>query len=308
VPPGSRHLKNSFASETPVADGERIYFYFGQIGLFALDRAGKVVWTLQNQPVETRYGWGTAASPVLHKGRLYIVNDNDSASYLMAVDAKTGKVIWRVARPDEKSNWSTPFVWEHDGTAEIVTAGTVKNRSYDLDGKLLWEMGGMSSIAIPTPMAKHGLLYLTSGYVGDENRPVFAIRPGARGVLGEKHIAWKLPQAGPYNPTPLLYGYYYYTLLDRGFFTCHDARTGKEIYGKQRIDPAAGAFTASPVAANGKIYLLSEDGDTFVVEAGAEFKVAAKNSLDEMTMATPAVAGDALFIRTVSKVYKIWQR
>ena len=308
VPPGSRHLKNSFASETPVADGERIYFYFGQIGLFALDRTGKIVWTLRNEPVETRYGWGTAASPVVHKGRIYIVNDNDSASYLMAVDAKTGKVIWRVARPDEKSNWSTPFVWEHDGTAEIVTTGTVKNRSYDLDGKLLWEMGGMSSIAIPTPMAKHGLLYLTSGYVGDENRPVFAIRPGARGVVGEKHIAWKLPQAGPYNPTPLLYGDYYYTLLDRGFFTCHDARTGKEIYGKQRIDPGAGAFTASPVAANGKIYLLSEDGDTFVVEAGAEFKVMGKNSLDEMTMATPAVAGDALFIRTVSKVYKIWQR
>ena len=127
-------------------------------------------------------------------------------------------------------------------------------------------------------------------------------------MVGEKHIAWKLPQAGPYNPTPLLYGDYYYTLLDRGFFTCHDARTGKEIYGKQRIDPAAGAFTASPVAANGKIYLLSEDGDTFVVEAGAEFKVKGKNSLDEMTMATPAVAGDALFIRTVSKVYKIWQR
>jgi outer membrane protein assembly factor BamB len=223
----------------------------------------------------------------------------------MAVEAKTGKVIWKVAREGEKSNWSTPFVWEHDGKTEIVTTGTGKNRSYDLDGKLVWEFGGMSSIVIPTPMTKHGLLYLASGYVGDENRPVFAIKPGARGVLGSEHIAWKLPQAGPYNPSPILYGDYYFTLLDRGFLTCHDAKTGKEIYGKQRIDPAAAAFTASPWAANGKLYLASEDGDTFVVQAGAEFRVLGKNSLNEMVMATPAIAGDALYIRTASKVYKI---
>lgn len=305
VPPGSRHLKNTFASETPVTDGERVYFYFAQIGLFALDRAGKTVWTLPAQAVETRYGWGTASSPVLHQGRLYVVNDNDSASYLMAVDAKTGKVIWKTERQDEKSNWSTPFIWEHDGKTEIVTTGTRKNRSYDLDGKLIWEFGGMSSIVIPTPMARHGLLYLASGYVGDENRPVFAIKPGARGTLTEAHIAWKLPQAGPYNPTPILYGDFYYTLLDRGFFTCHDARTGKEVYGKQRIDPTAAAFTASPIAANGKLFATSEDGDTFVIQPGPEFKVLGKNSLNEFVMATPAAAGNSLYIRTAGKVYKI---
>lgn len=305
VPPGSRHLKNSFASETPVTDGERIYFYFGQIGLFALNRDGTAAWTLPVKPVETRYGWGTAASPVLHKGRLYVVNDNDSASYLMSVDAKTGKVIWTTPRPGEKSNWSTPFIWEHEGKTEIVTTGTGKNRSYDLDGKLIWEFGGMSSIVIPTPMAKHGLLYLASGYVGDENRPVFAVKPGARGTLGDAHIAWSLPQAGPYNPSPILYGDLYFTLLDRGFLTCHDARTGKEIYGKQRIDPTAAAFTASPWASRGKLYLLSEDGDTFVASAGPEYKLLWKNSLDEMTMATPAIAGDALFIRTAGHLYKI---
>ena len=144
-----------------------------------------------------------------------------------------------------------------------------------------------------------------SGYVGDENRPVFAVKPGARGTLGEAHIAWKLPQAGPYNPTPILYGDHYYTLLDRGFLTCHDARTGKEIYGKQRIDPASAAFTASPIAANGKLFLTSEDGDTFVVQAGPEFKVVGKNSLNEFVMATPAAAGDSLYIRTAGKVYKI---
>ena len=305
VPPGSRHLKNSFASETPVTDGERVYFYFAQVGLFALDRNGKTVWTLPAAAVETRYGWGTAASPVLHQGRLYVVNDNDTASYLMAVEAKTGKVIWKTAREGEKSNWSTPFIWEHDGKTEIVTTGTVKYRSYDLDGKLIWEMGGMSSIVIPTPMTKHGLLYLTSGYVGDENRPVFVIKPGARGVLTDEFIAWKLPQAGPYNPSPILYGDYYYTLLDRGFLTCHDARTGKEVFGKQRIDPAAAAFTASPWASNGKLFLLSEDGDTFVVSAGAKFELLGKNSLNEMAMATPAIAGDSLYIRTATRIYKI---
>ncbi|MGH8247730.1 MAG: PQQ-binding-like beta-propeller repeat protein, partial [Gammaproteobacteria bacterium] len=169
-----------------------------------------------------------------------------------------------------------------------------------------------SSIVIPTPFSKFGLLYLTSGYVGDQVRPVFAIRSGASGDITLKpgetagaHIAWHHPQAGPYNPSPLVYGDYYYTLLDRGFFTCHDARTGKEIYTKQRIDPTASAFTASPWAANGKIFALSEDGDAFVIQAGPEFKVLGKNSLDEMCMATPAITRGSLLIRTASHLYRI---
>jgi hypothetical protein len=170
----------------------------------------------------------------------------------------------------------------------------------------------MSSISIPTPFSKFGLLYITSGYVGDQFRPVYAIRPGATGDISLKKgettnnfIAWHLPQAGPYNPSPIIYGDYYYTLLDRGFFTCHDAKTGKEIYGKQRIDPSAGAFTASPWAYNGKIFCLSEDGDTFVIQAGAEYKLIGKNSLDELCMSTPAIARGSLVIRTASKLYRI---
>jgi outer membrane protein assembly factor BamB len=297
VPKSSRHLKNSFASETPVTDGERIYAYFGNIGLFCFDFSGKLVWQQRYNPVATRYGWGTAASPVLHRGRLYIVNDNDDQSYLASLDARTGRQIWRVNR-DEKSNWATPYVWEHDGKAEIVTNGTGRIRSYDLDGKLLWELGGASSIVIPTPFSKFGLLYVTSGYVGDQNRPVFALQPGGK-------IAWSLPQAGPYNPSPILYGDYYYTLLDRGFFTCHDARTGKEIYGRQRLDPAAAAFTASPWAYNGKLFALSEDGDTYVIQAGPEFRVLHKNSLDDMSMATPAIARGSVIVRTASRLYRI---
>jgi outer membrane protein assembly factor BamB len=307
----SRHLKNSYASETPVTDGERVYAYFGSAGVFCLDRDGKLVWSQPFSSHEMRYGWGTAASPVLYKGRLYIVNDNDQESYLLALDARTGKQIWRVARA-EASNWSTPFVWESGRRTEIVTAGSKRVRAYDLDGKLLWEFGGMSTIAIPTPFSRHGLLYVASGYVGDQVRPVWAIRPGASGDIslkgeetGSQFVAWYQKQAGPYNPSPLVYGDYYYTLLDRGFFTCHDARTGKEIYGKQRIDPAAAAFTASPWAYNGKIFALSEDGDTFVMQAGPEFKLLGKNTLDEMCMATPAIYRSSLIVRTASKLYRI---
>ena len=311
VPDTSRHLKNSFASETPATDGQRVYAHFGHLGTFCYTLDGEPLWSKRWPPRATRYGWGTAASPVLHQGRLYIVSDNDDESTLTALEAATGKQIWSVQR-DEKSNWATPYVWEHDGRAEIVTPGTNKVRSYDLDGKLLWELGGMSSIVIPTPFAAHGLLYVASGYVGDETRPVFVIRPGARGDIslgaGEtsnEAIAWSLPQGGPYNPSPLVYGDFYYTLYDRGFLTCHDARTGEEIYGKQRLDREAQAFTASPWAYNGKVFCLSEDGDCFVIEAGAEYKPLGKNSLGELTMATPAIAQGGLVLRTAEAVYRI---
>lgn len=314
VPATSRHLKNSYASETPVTDGSMVYAYFGNIGLFAYDFKGKLIWQRRFEPVRTRYGWGTAASPVVHQNRLYLVNDNEDRSVLMALDKKTGKTIWEVTR-DEKSNWATPFVWENGTRTEIVTPGTGRVRSYDLDGKLLWEFGGMSSIAIPTPFTRHGLLYIASGYVGDQKRPVFVIKPGARGDISLKDgqtsndfIAWFHPQAGPYNPSPLVYGDYYYTLYDRGLFTCHDAKTGREVYGKQRISQDVSAFTASPWAYNGKVFALGEDGETYVIQAGPEFRVLRKNTLDEMTMSTPAIAQGSLFVRTESKLYRISRR
>jgi outer membrane protein assembly factor BamB len=301
VVPGPRHLKNSYASETPVTDGERVYAYFGNVGLYCFDMKGKLLWSKESKPARTRFGWGTAASPVLYQGRIYIE----------ALDKKTGQSIWHVERA-EGTNWATPYIWEHDGKSEIVTPGTKKVRSYDMDGKLLWEFGGMSSITIMTPFTAHGLLYISSGYVGDQIRPVYAIKPGAKGDItlakGEtsnEWIAWYRPTDGPYNPSPIVYGDYYYTLLDRGFLTCHNARTGQEMYGKQRIDPAAGAFTSSPWASNGKLFALSEDGDTFVIAAGPEYKLLGKNSLDEMCMATPAIVRGSLIIRTSSKLYRI---
>lgn len=310
VPMTPHHLKNTYASETPVTDGEYIYAYFGNVGLFCLDMAGRVLWSQTFDAVDIRAGWGTAASPVLHGDRLYVVNDNEDQSYLLGLSKETGAEIWRVNR-DEGSNWSTPYVWENELRTELVTTGTDKVRSYDLDGNLLWELTGMSSITITTPFSHFGLLYIGSGYIGDQRRPVFAIRPGASGDLTvpddgvlDEHIAWYQPQAASYNPSPIIYGDYYYTLFDRGFFTCHDARTGVEVYGRQRIRPGV-AFTASPWAYRGHIFALSEEGDTYVIKSGDDFEVVAVNALDDMAMATPAIAHSSLFIRTASKLYRI---
>jgi outer membrane protein assembly factor BamB len=309
----SRHLKNSYASETPVTDGERIYAYFGNLGLFCYDLKGKLLWKQLFEPRKTRFGWGTAASPVLYKDRLYLVNDNDEKSFLLALDKKTGAQIWQVER-EVGTNWATPYVWENERRAELIVPATKAVRSYDLSGKVLWEFKGMSSIAIPTPFSKFGLLYVASGYVGDQHRPVYAIKPGASGDISLKEgetsnqfIAWYLRQGAPYNPSPLVYGDYYYTLYDRGFFTAHDARTGKEIYAKQRLDPNISGFTSSPWAYNGKIFCLSEDGDTYVIQAGPEYKLLGKNSLDELAMATPAIANGSLILRTASKLYRVSQ-
>ena len=310
TPPNQLHIKNTYASETPVTDGERVYASFGNVGLFCYDLEGKRLWSTNWPPVKTRNGWGSAASPVLHQDRLFIVNDNDEKSFATALDTRTGRQLWRVER-DEKSNWATPYIWQNEKRTELITSGTKKVRSYDLDGNLLWEFGGMSSIVIPTPFSKFDLLYVCSGYVGDKVRPVFAIKPGAAGDISLKDgetsnefIAWYGRTAAPYNPSPLVYGDYFYVLFDFGFLSCQDARTGKEIYDKQRIRPEiATAFTASPWAANGKIFALSEDGDTFVFQAGPEYKLLHKNSLDEMCMATPAIAGDRLLIRTLTKLY-----
>jgi len=310
-PARPKHLKNSYASETVVTDGERVYAYFGNVGLFAFDMAGTPVWSVPMPAVKTRNNWGTGASPALHRGRVYVVNDNDEQSFLAAFDATTGRQIWRVARA-EGTNWATPFVWEHAQRTEIVTPGSDKVRAYDTDGRQLWELKGLSTISIPTPFTAHGLLYLSSGYIGDAGRPAFAIKPGASGDISLKagetsngSIAWALPTGAPYNPTPIVVGDQYYTLFDRGFFTSHDARTGREVYGRQRITGDASGFTASPWAYNGRIFAMSEDGDTYVIQAGPEFKVLAKNTLGEMVLATPAVAGDSLIVRTASKLYRI---
>ncbi|RLS47758.1 MAG: hypothetical protein DWH84_00090 [Planctomycetota bacterium] len=304
------HLKSSYASETPVTDGERVYCYFGNVGVFCFDLDGQEVWKHAIKPQATRFGWGTAASPVLHRDRLFLVNDNDQDSYLLALDAKTGEQVWRTPR-DEKSNWATPFVWQNAQRTEIVTPGTDQVRSYDLDGTLLWSLKGMSSITIATPYEHKGLLYVTSGYVLDQTKPIYAIRPGATGDISLKagetsndFIAWSQPKAGPYNPSTLIFDDRLYVLYDMGLVRCLAANDGHEIFGQKRL-PNARAFTSSPWAYHGKVFCLNEDGVTFVLKAGDEFEVLHTNSLaeDDMCMATPAIAGDRLLIRTSARVY-----
>lgn len=305
TPQTGRHIKNSYASETPATDGERIYAYFGNQGVYCYTLDGKPVWGKALPSHKTRNEWGTAASPIVYDGRLFLVNDNDDESYIVALDAKTGDELWRQPR-DEKTNWATPFIWKTPDRVELVTAGTNKVRSYDLDGKLLWELGGMSSIAIPTPFAHDGLLYLASGYIMDKQKPVFAIKPGATGDITPKegetsgeYIAWFQQAAGPYNPSPVLYKDKLYVLLDRGMLACYDAKTGEVEYEKQRI-PGGRAFTASPWAYRDKIFCLNEFGTTFVIQAGPKFELLYTNELGEdvMCMASPAIVGDRLLIRT----------
>lgn len=311
LPPGPIHLKNTYASETPVTDGERLYVCFGGVGIFCYDLAGKPLWNHPLKALPTRFGWGTAASPVLHGDRLYYVDDNDQASYLLALDKHTGQIAWRVERADEKSNWATPYVWQNPLRTELVTPGTVKNRSYDLQGNLLWELGDNSSIMIATPYAVGDLLYLSSGYVMDKRRPIYAIRPGASGDItlpdGEtssEFIAWCQPEAGPYNPSTLVYGDRLFVLLDRGLLACYNRLTGAPIFDRQRI-PDGKAFTSSPWAYDDLVFCLNEDGVTFVMRAGDQFELLHTNTLaeDDLSMATPAIVGNRLLLRTAVRLY-----
>ncbi len=309
-PSGPKHSKNSYSSETPVTDGERVYAYFGGVGVFCFDMEGQPMWSKELEPHATRMGWGTAASPVLHGDRLYLVNDNEEKSYLLALNKRTGKEVWRKDR-DEKSNWSTPFVWDNEKRTEIITPGTGKVRAYDLDGKLLWWFKGMSGITIATPYADNGLLYISSGFVASKQRPLYAIRPGASGDISlakdetrNSAIAWSYPAAGPYNPTTLVYQGRLYVLYDRGMIAAFDAKTGKRLYEPQKL-PEGKHFTASPWAYNGRIFCLNEDGVTFVVRAGEKFELLGTNKLgdDDMCMASPAMVGDRLLIRTSGQLY-----
>ncbi len=312
VPATPIHLKNSYASETPVTDGQRVYALFGNLGIYCYDMDGKPLWSkkLDHHPI--RNGWGTAASPVVYQDRVYVVDDNDEASYLLALDARDGAELFRVER-DERSNWATPFIWKNSQRVELITPGTKRNRAYDLEGRLLWELGGMSTITIAAPYAKDDLLYISSGYVLDSNKPIFAIKPGATGDITldkdatkSDYVAWCNKTAAPYNPSTLLYGDLLYVLYDMGFFGCFDANTGEEVYKKRRI-PDGKAFTASPWAYGGKVFCLNEDGACFVIRAGNEFEILGTNTLadDDMCMATPAIVGDRLLVRTAARLYCI---
>lgn len=314
-PSGPIHLKNTYASETPVTDGKTLVAYFGGLGVYAFSMEGEPLWKREDLPFhKMRLGWGYGSSPMIAGDLVYIQNDNEDKSYVVALDLKTGKQVWRADR-DEYSSWSTPFLWKTPQRTELITAASKKVRAYDpATGKLLWDLAGMSSIAVPTPFAVGDLLIVGSGYVGDfVHRPIFAVRPNATGdiSLGEKEdanksIAWCQKKAGTYMPTPIAIGDRLYVLYDRGMMACLDVKTGKQIYAKERLNASGSAqFTASPIAYDGKILCVSEEGDAYVVDSSTSFRLLQKNTLGEMCMATPAVAQGSLFIRTLTHLYCI---
>ena len=316
APFGGRHRKNTYASETPATDGERLYVYFGNVGLFAYSLDGKPLWTTRFDPQPMYLDFGTAASPVVHDGRVFVVHDNDGKSFVAAVDARTGKQLWRVERdlpPQRTSGWSSPFVWKQRQRTEFIVIGRQHAVLYAPDtGKELWRMNGLTGQSTPTPVAADGLLYLATGSQGESNRPVFAVRPGAsrRHLAREgrrvttQFVAWFHPRASAYTSSPLVYRGRMYVVNDNGILTVFDSQTGKEIY-KARAGGSGNTFSASPWAADGKIYLLSEDGHTFVIEAGDKYVELAKNSVDEMSLRLARARTDTIFLRTQTKLYRI---
>lgn len=317
-PPGGRHRKNSFASETPVTDGERVYVYFGHLGLYAYDFEGHEVWATPLKLYQKVRDFGTGASPALHGNSVFVLNDNEDQGFIAAFDKRTGKELWRTARDvgdRRKTGWATPFVWENTLRTELVTVGPGAVISYDLDGRELWRMKRMAVVTIQSPFAWNGRLFVTSGSSGGQNKPIAAIRPGGSGditppesVNKNDHVVWYNRLAGgTYLPTPLIYDRALYVLYAKGIFARYDVDTGERVF-RARIAPGAAAFTTSPWAYNGKVFTMSEEGDTFVIEAGKEYRLLGVNSLKEWVMASPAIVGDRLLIRTQHHLYSIRNR
>jgi outer membrane protein assembly factor BamB len=316
-PPGGRHRKNSFTSETPVTDGKRVYVYAANLGLYAYDMKGKQVWKTALEAYPIFGDFGTGPSPALAGDRLLIVNDNEKQQFIAAFDKNTGKEVWHTNRDlavkrggaASRSCWSTPYVWTTSGRTEVVTVGPGVAVSYDLSGKELWRLSGMAPMPIPSPYASNGLLFLNGGKGGG----LFAVKPGAAGDISavpagrpSAYIAWSQERAGTYLPTQVVFEGGVYALTETGILNRYEAQTGKLSY-RARIEGGI-AFTSSPWAYNGKIFCLNEEGKTFVIAAGDKYELLRVNDLGEMAQATPALVGDRLLLRTDTRMYSIRNR
>jgi outer membrane protein assembly factor BamB len=314
LPPGGRHRKNTYASETPATDGDRLYVSFGgNVGIFCYSLDGELLWKHTWPPQPIYLDFGTASSPIVDREQVIVLHDNEGQSFVAALDAKTGKPLWSTKRTGlegRASGWSTPFVWQNTLRREIVTLGRGQVVSYDLEGRELWRMKGITQ-AQPTPVAGGDLLYVATGSQGETGRPLFAIRPGATGDISlapdqtsNAFVAWYQPRFSGYTPSPLLYRGRVYVVNNNGVLQVADAKTGVEVF-KARVGGGGQTFSSSPLASDGRIYLHSEDGDTFVLRAGDAYEEISKNSLGEMSLATPAPGAGALFIRTQTKLYRV---
>jgi outer membrane protein assembly factor BamB len=316
VPATPRHPKNSYASQTPATDGEHVVAFFGSEGLYCYDAAGELVWRRDLGTIDAGfffdpgYSWGTASSPVLWRDLVIVQVDRQADSFIAAFDLASGKERWRTPR-DELPSWATPTVWESSEGAVLLTNGIRGMRGYDpATGEGLWHLAtGNSMISGATPVADREVAVIGNGY--RPLTPIYAVRAGARGDIslaeGEtanRGVAWSTKSGGPYYVTPLIYEDFLYVLSNDGVLTAYLTLTGERVY-RERVGEKAVGFSASQVAADGRLYLASEDGDVYVVRAGHDYRLLGVNPVGELMMATPAVAGGMIVLRTRDRVIAI---
>jgi outer membrane protein assembly factor BamB len=310
-----RHIKSTYANSSPATDGRIVVAWFGSQGVYAYDVNGKFLWKVDLGRIDLgaydipTYEWGPASSPIIWNGLVIVQCDTQTDSFLLALDAATGKTVWKTER-DELPSWGTPTIATTANGPVLVANASNFIRGYDpATGKELWRLGGSSKITAPTPIFGEGLFVVASGR-GPE-RPIFVVRPDARGdlTLGEgktasDSIVWSRTGRGSYMPTPLIYNGVLYVLANNGTFDAYDLKTGNELY-RQRLATVGSGFSASPVAADGKIYLSNEDGEILVITAGEKFNLLATNSLDELLMATPALSDGVMYVRSAASLFAI---
>jgi outer membrane protein assembly factor BamB len=308
VPKIKRHMKSTHANSTLAIDGERIIAFFGSEGLHAFDMKGKPIWKKDLGVLDAGYylapdaQWETGSSPILHDGVVVVQADVQKGSFIAAFDARDGKELWRKTR-DDVPTWSTPTVHEVDGRTQLIVNGMRHMGAYDFrTGQEIWKLSGGGDIPIPTPVASDGLIFMTNAH--GLMAPVYAIRDTATGDISLKDgaetnggVAWSYGRGGGYIATPLVYRGVLYVVAYNGVLTAYDARTGKKHY-TQRLGDGTTAFSASPIAADGKIYYASEDGRVFVLKAGPAYELLAANEMGESTLATPAISEGLIFWRT----------
>ena len=315
APREKRHIKATYANSTPATDGRYVVAFFGSQGLYVFDVDGRLKWKQDLGVLDAGaydapdYEWGNASSPIIYRELVIVQCDTQKEDFLWAFEIKTGKTVWKISR-EELPSWSTPTIYPGKARVELITNAPNLIRSNDpLTGKELWRLGGSSKITAPTPIFHDDLIVVASGRRPEA--PIFAIRAGAQGDLTlaegqttNTHIAWSKKQRGSYMPTPLIYREHLYVLANQGIFDCYNLKTGEEIY-RQRLTHKGGGFSASPVAADGKLYLPSEDGEIFVIKAGPQFELVATNAMNELLMATPALASGMMFVRAQQHLYAI---
>jgi outer membrane protein assembly factor BamB len=303
VPHEGKHGTNSFASASPTTDGEHLYAFFGSRGLYCYDLQGNLKWEKDLGNMRTRGTFGEGASPALAGDKLIVSWDHEDGSFVVALDKKTGAEVWRKSR-DEISNWSTPLIVDVDGKKQAIVAAARRTRSYDVaTGEIVWEASGLTENVIPTPVVGHGLVYVMSGFRGNS---IQAIKLSSRGDVSETpNVVWSARKSAPYVPSPVLSGdRLYMGKSNDAFLSCLNALTGEVHYQDQRLEGVRGIY-ASPLAANGHVYVVGREGTVMVLKDAPQFEIVATNQLSDKLDASPVIVGRELYLRGHKFLYCI---